>query len=235
MVAPGQSLKDNAIFDDATYLQAPIATLSESTEDALFGHLSTHDLLEAYHILSTRIKTIATALSHDVRDIPAMHDIQQNSAVILSCVRRDIHRAFVNPFSEPSGCNSLVSDSVSFPESEAIEGDLKHGREMSLISQYALRLLSSIYNLPWLSALFPPQDLIDLLDDVAAVAVADSLPTPNNLKTRSLAIWILSNLRLPTALLSPARTVLHSALMQILTQSSVETCIVGCLKVRRNV
>jgi len=48
------------------------------------------------------------------------------------------------------------------------------------------------------------EQLSEILTDILAIPLAESLPTPNARKTWQLSIWILQMQRLPTAVLTPA-------------------------------
>ncbi|CCM03567.1 uncharacterized protein FIBRA_05703 [Fibroporia radiculosa] len=211
----------------STYFKGPIATFQESREDFAFENLSLHDISEAYNIFSVRVKGIASIFDERFHRNALAH-VQDNAALITKCLRRDIHRAFTDPFVAVSQGNpaSYLGESV---QPALTEEDIKYARDVSVVCYQALGLLASIVQFPVFSELFSMTDLIELVDEVMTIAPAPSLPVMSSMKVRSLAVWVLTSIRLPE-LLKQRSSQLVSALMSVIEREDSEILVSDSLK-----
>lgn len=134
------------------YLLGPIETIVCSRRAIASGHLSFHDLAEAYRALSMRIRDSSDHLSTVSDVLPALESLRDKGADVVAALRRDISRAL-----RISAWQS--SDDSSAPTAETVGCELRthnanRATDISILCHYALRLLSEIFRLPALSSLF---------------------------------------------------------------------------------
>jgi hypothetical protein len=146
------SLTDSNPLYLSQYLLGPIETIVCSRRGLASGHLSLHDLAEAYRALSMRIRDSSDHLSTVSDALPALESLRDKGADVAAALRRDILRAL-----RISAWRS--SDDSSAPTAETVGCELrKHNAnratDISILCHYALRLLSEIFRLPALSSLF---------------------------------------------------------------------------------
>lgn len=234
------------------YFDAPIATLLESIEDFASDHIFIHDVAQAYSIFCLQIKAIAKSIYNNTHEIPALHLIKQHAGSIVQCLRRDIRRSLVDPFPELRRSGNSIPDSVALSTQEVSEEEMKYAVDLSIVCHYALQLLSDIFKFPVLSSLFSGEQRVlytneygellrqsvainmeDLLDDVLAIALAPSLPTPNDKKTYALVLWTISVMQLPAPSLAPRKDQLKAILREQIDSAVAETSVSDSLKVSR--
>ncbi|OSX59750.1 hypothetical protein POSPLADRAFT_1048228 [Postia placenta MAD-698-R-SB12] len=195
------------------YFASPISTLLESREDENIQHITLHDLAEAYSLFVNRIERIAVALSDVNCTSSALRCVKENALVIAQCLRRDIGRAFIDPFPENSQLDPMQLSQ------EASLKYMKLARDLTLVSQHALQVVACLFRFPALMSAFQR-----MLDDVLAV-ITTPLPTPNSSKTRAIAIWTLSVLNLPIASLHARRRQLCDTIQKTIASSDVDICV----------
>ncbi|KAI0917111.1 hypothetical protein AcW1_007609 [Taiwanofungus camphoratus] len=216
------------------YFDAPIATLLESIEDFASDHIFIHDVAQAYSIFCLQIKAIAKSIYNNTHEIPALHLIKQHAGSIVQCLRRDIRRSLVDPFPELRRSGNSIPDSVALSTQEVSEEEMKYAVDLSIVCHYALQLLSDIFKFPVLSSLFSAINMEDLLDDVLAIALAPSLPTPNDKKTYALVLWTISVMQLPAPSLAPRKDQLKAILREQIDSAVAETSVSDSLKAVHN-
>jgi len=166
---------ENAL-QQPTYLLSPVKTLVESVSASQmskpFASSNFHDLIEAYSLLKLRIH--GKDLSSESTDVtpasqqttvgspstphcPAFGPIKDNIDDIVVALRRDISRALEDPVvlaaQSPSASDAPpFSSEPSDPESGQRKGMNEHqvklARDLCIVSQSALRLLSTLFSLP---------------------------------------------------------------------------------------
>jgi hypothetical protein len=161
--APVHTLKVRpSLADDPmnapTYLSSPLSTLNSSTNPT--SQISIHDLLEAYNILTLRLKSLYPSISYSQdgeETINALEPLKTNAPVLVRALKRDVERAFVNPllsafaWSSPSHSATDLSpeyqDSIAQSQKhvELTEDDVQQARESALVCHYALRLISFLF------------------------------------------------------------------------------------------
>jgi hypothetical protein len=103
-----------SILHAQTYLFSPLTTLLASSQSQ--SPITPHDLLEAYHTLSCRLKALLPLIiipgSGDVR-IEALERLRSNASQLVQVLKRDIERALVNPL--PFSSPSYTTTSSSYP------------------------------------------------------------------------------------------------------------------------
>ncbi|KAH9028344.1 hypothetical protein EDB85DRAFT_2256384 [Lactarius pseudohatsudake] len=159
------------------YFLGPVETIACSLSALSSGRLSLHDITEAYHTLSMRIRRSSSTLTVRTKSFPALEPLRRKGADVAAALRRDISWAVARFRAAP---------------------------DLSTLCHYALRLLSEIFRLPVLSVgLFMLQHLGSLLEDVISIVRCPRLPSFNASKTTTLASWIVRTQELPKAILLP--------------------------------
>ena len=131
------------------YLLGPIETIVCSRRALVSGHLSLHDIAEAYRALSMRIRQSSGHLSVVSDAFPALELLRDKGADVVAALRRDISLALRTSTWRAS--NDSTTETVSW---ELITFNTNRAADFSILCHYALRLLSEIFRLPALSSLF---------------------------------------------------------------------------------
>lgn len=227
---PHVSLRSKSPRDSPTYFRSPILTLLESLENGTV-RVCPHDLLHAYDVFSTRVKRLFSEVLADDDAVPALDFLRQHSHALAECLKRDIAGVHVNPFPVVPSSFGQIPDTIPPSPPGTSDEELRVAQDASALCHQALRLLSSIFYFPWLAVVFSSQscrlhsstyftdgvrsaaeDLVELLNCAIEIALAERLPTQEELKTRSIALWSLSVQNLPLAVLEPK----HEALVKVL-------------------
>jgi len=170
---------ENAL-QQPTFLLSPVKTLVESVsasqKPGLFASSNFHDLIEAYCILNSRIRSKVLDLrstatadtpasqpttvgSPSTPYYPAFGPIKDNIDVIVAALKRDISRALEDPMafaaqypmSPPASDASPFSSEPNDPEPGKRKGMNEHqvklARDLHTVSQSALKLLSTLFSL----------------------------------------------------------------------------------------
>ena len=145
-------LTDSNPLYHSQYLLGPIETIVCSRQALVSGHLSPHDVVEAYRALSMRIRESSGHLSAVSDPFPALESLRDKGADVAAALRRDISRAL--PISAWQS-----SDDSSVPTAETVGQELTmqnayRSTDFSILCHYALRFLSKIFRLPALSSVF---------------------------------------------------------------------------------
>ncbi|KAI0269933.1 hypothetical protein BC834DRAFT_578053 [Gloeopeniophorella convolvens] len=222
-----------------SYLLSPVEAIVHSTQAVAPDSLSLHDILEAYHILSTRIRRLSSDLEAVPIPITALAPLQTNCASIVVALRRDVSRALrVHVQRDSYECGARFSVAAEGSICVGAACNPKCASESSLLCLYALRLLSEVFRLPPLSSLFsggssfsisshaltilPEGDLGLLLDDVLMIT-RSQLPSFNAPKISAVAGWILRTQQLPQSVLVLRIKDICSYLETILDDNRQET------------
>jgi len=150
------SLADNNPLFNSEYLLGPIETIVCSQRAPTSGHISLHDITEAYRTLSTRVRESSCHLSVVSASFPALGPLRDNGATVVATLRRDISRGVRSSARHTS---SDQSPRPSGPTAEAMSSELTmyntdRATDVSTLRHYALRLLSEIFRFPALSSMF---------------------------------------------------------------------------------
>jgi hypothetical protein len=148
----GQDSKDGPMTS-ITYLKSPLETLLESMVDPESEHVSIHDLIEAYNILSIRIRSQIQVILEPDQTLPALDHLKKFSTELLQSLRRDIRRALVNPSSNPRG--SSLSENSLLSINQVSESEIKYARDLSLLCHHALCFLSLVFSIQAMYSIFP--------------------------------------------------------------------------------
>ncbi|KAF9479941.1 hypothetical protein BDN70DRAFT_658726 [Pholiota conissans] len=187
-----------------SYFVSPIHTLTESLTDSECC-ISTHDLIEAYNVLSMRIRFVMTQKLSPDQDLPCMKPFQEEASQIVQCVSRDIQRLLPSPFDSAPPEYSYAGRSSDLDLPEDID-DMQRMADNILLSQHALRFASDVFAFPLLYSNFPEYLLVLLLRDVLLLCSTTYPPIPNMDKTRDNVLWTLKIQQLPTSVLVPVMT-----------------------------
>ncbi|KAH8994356.1 hypothetical protein EDB86DRAFT_3078209 [Lactarius hatsudake] len=192
---------DNPL-EHSDYFLGPVETIACSLSALSSGRLSLHDITEAYHTLSMRIRRSSSTLTVRTRSFPALEPLKRKGADVAAALRRDISWALHDsaPRASEDSSSSLSDEGVSW---EPTAYNKTRAADLSTLCHYALRLLSEIFRLPVLSSVFSAQHLGSLLEDVISIVRCPRLPSFNASKTTTLASWIVRTQELPKAILLP--------------------------------
>lgn len=214
-----------------TYFSSPIRTLTLSIKDPGHECISIHDLVEAYNVLSTRIRTLNLQLDEAP---PFASVFKERSSDIAYCLGRDIRRILPDPFKEQSYQHSFVGHSY-FTNDSSDDEEIQLLTENDLLCQYALRFASDLFNLRAIHSCFAGAksaflfffffqaekcldfELTDLLRAVLSPCIKLSRPIFNSRKICTLAIWTLATQRLPFSALFSVKSDIVSTLMNSLS------------------
>ena len=142
-------LTDSNPLYHSQYLLGPIETIVCSRRALTSGHLSPHDLAEAYRALSMRIRDSSDHLSTMSDTFPALETLRDKGTDVVAALRRDILRALSISAWQSSGDSSAPTVGC-----EMTAHNANRATDFSILCHYALRLLSEIFRLPALSSLF---------------------------------------------------------------------------------
>ncbi|KAF5374095.1 hypothetical protein D9615_008892 [Tricholomella constricta] len=193
-----------------SYLSSPLETILESLDDHDHEYISFHDIIEAYTVLSTRIRAYYRVISRGDQPLPALGPLKEHAASLARALRRDIRCALVDASSHSRRTPPLYeSYQTDLPMSDH---DIQIARNLSAVCHHGLRVLSDVFAFKALYSLFPIQDLKDLVSDLLKVALTSTLPTPSASKTWSLIFWTIQAQNLPLDILSTRKEGLVTAL-----------------------
>ena len=134
------------------YLLGPIETIVCSRRAIVSGHLSLHDIAEAYRTLSMRIRESSGHLSVVSDAFPALELLRDKGADVVAALRRDISPALrISAWRASDDSLAPATETVSW---ELITLNTNRATDFSILCHYALRLLSEIFRLPALSSVF---------------------------------------------------------------------------------
>ena len=130
------------LSDPAAYFRSPITSLTRSLQDGLQGIMSLQDVIQAYGVLSMRVKALPEVFSNK-KKTAALKSLEENTSTVAKCLARDIGRAassYLEEIDYPYGKQdvSLVLN----------EEDLNEGREYATLAQQALLLLVEMLSPP---------------------------------------------------------------------------------------
>ncbi|TCD64131.1 hypothetical protein EIP91_004512 [Steccherinum ochraceum] len=202
------------------FFHSPLTTLSKSLNELTSDAISTHDILQAYVTFCDRIKVLARHMSEDPLSCSAaLEPVGRYASQITRCLQRDIRRALQNPFPASAVREDAIPESMAYSTPTHSDDDMKHAQDLSAVSQHALLLCSNIFRLPALSTYFEDDALVNIMFDVILVAKGP-LPTPNDERTRSLALWILASQDLRFAVLYRTKRKMVSLLEHVISEEA---------------
>ncbi|RDB15244.1 hypothetical protein Hypma_004765 [Hypsizygus marmoreus] len=190
-----------------TYLTYPVSTIIGSNDATELRHL-----IEAYSILTARLRASVTGATDIDASWPLFQPLRKNREALVEAVVRDLGRALVDPHSvakeEEPPLRILLPSPKNTPKKKKKDGmtaeQVKYARDLCTTSHAVIRLLSLALTLPAVRNIFTDAQLREILTAVLAIPLADELPTPNARKTCALAIWLIQTQRLPSEVLTPA-------------------------------
>ncbi|EIW59256.1 uncharacterized protein TRAVEDRAFT_166567 [Trametes versicolor FP-101664 SS1] len=195
---------------DLHYLDGPVSRI-------LAPDASLRDLIEAYFVLTARLRACVTENTDADASWPLFQPLRKQRDLFVEAMVRDIRHVFVDPVEEAASS----TDSIESPRGEPStlpsprdspkkkhgmsEEQVKRARDLCGVCQAVLKLLILVSTVPALYQLFTDDELGYILTQVLAIPLANELPTPNARKTCSLAIWLIQAQRLPAEVLEPAK------------------------------
>ncbi|TFK93094.1 hypothetical protein K466DRAFT_538625 [Polyporus arcularius HHB13444] len=200
--------QDNSPMTPApvTYFRSPLLTLVASIEH---NDVPVPDILDAYSILTLRMQSLATSLELNASNLPALGYIAQSSEPLARRLQHDIRRALDDPFTLSPATSPMIAHGSMAPLPTDLQRDAVHAaRDASLMTQYALCIVATVFRFPRLGSLFSDTALRRLLDDVLVVARSYDLPCIDSEKVCAMAISAFSVLQLPPAVLEHSREAL---------------------------
>lgn len=156
--------------------------------------MSLHDLAEAYGLMLNRLRLQAMTIGPNGQameveissDLPLLQPIHEHHSALAAALARDVARALVRPvsFSTPapyqandveewsSDYSSDVFGSSSPPSSPSgptqkrglTAAEVKYARDLSLVSQSAIRVMAVVFHEPAISSHFSGKHAIQLYD-----------------------------------------------------------------------
>ncbi|KAF8761915.1 hypothetical protein RHS01_00819 [Rhizoctonia solani] len=192
--------------------------------------MSLHDIAEAYALMLVRMRLQAMVVDPDgspteteiTSDLPLLEPIRKHHTELAIALSRDVGRALIRPASfSPSPYHAEEINDWSSDYSSDVFGsssppgsplgptqrrgltaaEVKYARDLSLVSQSAIRVLAVIFHEPAISSHFTDQELADMLSVLISIPNTMPLPTPNPRKTHTAALWALQMVRLPLSTL----------------------------------
>ena len=134
------------------YLSSPLDTILESMDDPHLRYVSLHDLIEAYSVLSSRIRTQMNVIIKANRPPPALAPLKEHAPLLARALMRDVRRAFIDPSTSlqktPPSCES---SSAHLP---VIDHEIQYARDLTILCHHALRFLSDVFVFNPLYSLF---------------------------------------------------------------------------------
>ncbi|KAF9005428.1 hypothetical protein BDQ17DRAFT_1353043 [Cyathus striatus] len=174
----GMILSESTPLDSRTFFSSPIETLLESLEDPQDEHVTLHDVIEAYAMLSTRIRVLAkTLLEVPVTPQPALETLQAHSRDLHKCLSRDIQRATAIPLHQFQSDWTVVH---TLSEIDLPPECLQDSKDIANVCHHALQVIASVF----LFRLF-----------------IHYFPVCLHTKTRNLVFWIIQTQQLPFEIL----------------------------------
>ncbi|KAG5650105.1 hypothetical protein H0H81_000746 [Sphagnurus paluster] len=196
------------------YLLSPLETISESLDDYDFEYISIHDIIEAYSLLSRRIRSQACLILRAGEMFPALAPFKDHAGSLARALKRDIRRALADPSRDLQRSPALFSSYRT--EVSMNDHDFQNIRNLSTLCHHSLRVVSDVFAFKSLYSLFPVQDIEDLLNDLLKIALTVTLPSHSTSKTWSLVFWTLQSQNLPSSMLSNKKGDIVTALRHAL-------------------
>ena len=134
----------------STYLSSPLDTILESLHDP--AYVSPHDLVEAYNVISMRIRSQSQVIMHTKHRLPAFTLLGEHASLLAQALSRDVRRALSHPSSGFRTPAPFASSSTNPPMTN---NDIQYARDLSILCHHALRLLSDVFSFEPLHSLFP--------------------------------------------------------------------------------
>jgi hypothetical protein len=230
----GETVLEAGLADDAdpmmssVYLSSPLDTILESMHDPHLCHISLHDLIEAYSVLSARIRARLRLIVQANHPLPALEPLKENAFLLARALARDIRRALIDP---SNGLQITHLGESFFTNVSITDHEIQYARDLAILCHHALRFLSDVFAFKALYSLFtgmygtvflirftlslyPERNIQDLLNDLLKMALVTGLPTPHANKTWSLIFWTIQVQNLPLAVLAVKKVEIVSALRQ---------------------
>ncbi|KAH9019472.1 hypothetical protein EDB84DRAFT_1566051 [Lactarius hengduanensis] len=226
-------LTNNNPLERSDYFLGPVETIACSHDALTSGRLSLHDITEAYHTLSMRIRHSSSTLTVGTRTFPALELLRQKGADVVAALRRDISWALHGsaPRTYEDSSFSLSGSTERTVGWEPTVYNKSRAADLSTLCHYALCLLSEIFRLPVLSSVFSAQHLGFLLEDVISIVRCPHLPSFNASKATIHVSWIVRTQELPKAVLLPRIEDIFSYLGFILEAAARDTTCVDLIVV----
>jgi len=136
----------------STPLASSIRTLIHSLNDPGQHCISNHDLIEAYNVLSCRLRSQINDIFSSKPPQSLLTAFGQHSLCLTECLSRDIRRVLPNPFTSQSPLDH--SFGLSFLSDSPNEEDLESAMDNATLCHYALRLVSDVFTFPALFSTF---------------------------------------------------------------------------------
>ena len=200
-----------------TYFDSPIRTLCESINDPGGLFISVHDLMEAYSVLSTRLRVIFNEATCTTLPTPCLAGFHEFSSDITQCISRDIQRPLPSPFDSQQDFSSYLD----YDAATDLE-ELQLTMDNISLCHYALRIASDIFTFSTLYSIFPGKrsyfiapavhtlilpvfssddPLVSLLREALSLCTTKCSPLVELDKARAMVVWILKTQQLPTPIL----------------------------------
>lgn len=202
-----------------------VGVILDGTEDLL-------TLEEAYNTLTMRLRETLYDMgpptaAQDTAFNLVCHPILEEAPAMVRAMQRDLQRlmgkvpsaetdAVSSPFRPPSSSNNSPRKRLPSPDQTPrrgyTESEVRYRRESAGVGCAVLRFLACIFNSPRLFHGFSEVDLESLLDLVLVIPKSPTLPTPSPKRTYTLAMIVLSHLRLATSMVQRSQQKIAAAI-----------------------
>jgi hypothetical protein len=135
------------------YILSPLSTILESIHDPHCRFVSLHDLIEAYSVLSARIRAQLGVIIQAGHLLPALAIPKEQASLLARAVARDIQRALIDPSNNVR--RTPPSAGSSLPDAPLTDYEIQFSRDLAVLCHHALRFLSDVFTFQPLYSLFP--------------------------------------------------------------------------------
>jgi hypothetical protein len=124
-------------------LASPLATLLESLEPGFCDHISLHDIIESYNILTFRCRHLLTASSSSQNPEPDFSILKHHSSSIIHLLRRDI-----------SGGPLCTIRHLELAGSCPSTGGPLWAKDAAAVADHCVKFISDLFTFPQLTCQF---------------------------------------------------------------------------------
>ncbi|KAF8158535.1 hypothetical protein B0H34DRAFT_807999 [Crassisporium funariophilum] len=196
-----------------TYFASPVQTLSESLTNSGQDCITVHDLVEAYNVLSTRIRSQSHIVFSTDKSLPSLAIFSEHSSQISECLSRDIRRVLPSPFDSQHHADAGHSY---YSEASFSDEELETAADNVILCHHALRFIGDIFTFQALHTKFTHEQLRALLHDVLFLCTNSDVPPLNLGKISTIVVWILKVQQLPSTTLISEKQKIISTLKEVI-------------------
>jgi hypothetical protein len=121
-----------ATFNMSIFL-SPVDILSSSLDDSNKERITIHDLVDAYSVMASTLKTIILQNRNTEISFIDIGPIKSRLSLFVCAMRRDVKRVLYSPFNE----GEISTDGLSSRQ-------IRCAKDLAILSHHALRVLSQL-------------------------------------------------------------------------------------------